>query len=47
MSYICGKKAYKIFNLLCLTKKAIFVKNYFYSYLFQVLIIFLPLFSIY
>ena len=31
MSYISGIKAYKIFNLLYLTKKNIVVKNYFYK----------------
>jgi hypothetical protein len=30
MSYICGIKAYKIFNLLYLTKKIVLVKKYFF-----------------
>ena len=34
MSYISGFKAYKIFNLLYLTKKNIVVKNYFYKIIF-------------
>ena len=34
MSYISGIKAYKIFNLLYLTKKNIVVKNYFYKIIF-------------
>jgi hypothetical protein len=35
MSYICGKKAYKIFNLLYLTDKTFIVKKYFYSISFR------------
>jgi len=35
MSYICGKKAYRIFNLLYLTGKIFVVKKYFYSISFR------------